>query len=131
MPGRGVRQHLLDQADGLHGTQRLVVDADGARVVDQLIELLDLQHLHPGLAQVVGDRQPDRAGPDDHYVGGVVGLKLICLWRIHCCNPRHCPTAFPETPGKPLPSSRRQAQGSEWAFWLVRALAERCYASVR
>ena len=79
--GGDVRLYLLGQASGLQRAQRFVVDADGARVVDHLVELFDDQHLHASKAQRVGDGQADRACADDDHVmrvGWFLSRRGVC-----------------------------------------------------
>ena len=84
MPRRGVRQNIFDQTDGLHGAQRFIVNADGARIVDKGIELLHHQHLNAHLAKIVRHHQPDRTGTGNRYLHGVLHSGLD-IW-IYCCH---------------------------------------------
>ncbi len=52
VPRRSVRQNIIDQADRLHGAQRLVINTNRTRVVDQLIEFLHHQHVNAHLAEI-------------------------------------------------------------------------------
>jgi hypothetical protein len=61
--------HRAGQADALDAAQALVVHADGAGVVDQLLALFKQQHLDAVLAEGVADGQADGAGADDDHVG--------------------------------------------------------------
>ena len=63
--GYGVRQDPVDQTDRLEGAQRLVVQSDPARVVDERVPLLDHQRANTLQAKDVGYGQSDRAGADD------------------------------------------------------------------
>ena len=49
--------------------KRFIVEADGARIVDDLVELFDQHDAHALQAQIVGDHQADRAGADNRHVG--------------------------------------------------------------
>ncbi|MDT4829203.1 hypothetical protein FQZ97_626180 [compost metagenome] len=90
VPRRGVRQDLVHQADRLDGAQGFVIDADGARVVDQLVELLDHQDLDAGLAQVVGNGQSHGARAHHHHVGVVLGsLSVVGSIGVHCFHGSH------------------------------------------
>ena len=66
--GRDVRLHQVGKPSRLQRAQRLVVNADGAWVVDDLLEFLDHQHVDPGQSQRVGNRQADGASADDDHV---------------------------------------------------------------
>ena len=66
----GVRQHLVDNAGSLHRPERLVVDADGARVVDELVALLHHEDADAVLTEQVRQRQAHGACADDEDVGG-------------------------------------------------------------
>ncbi|MNB91684.1 hypothetical protein D3C75_387680 [compost metagenome] len=70
MPRGGVRQHGVCQSDRLEGTQAFVVQADGAGIVDQAVELFHQGNVHATLPQVIGNHQADRAGADNGNVGG-------------------------------------------------------------
>ncbi|MNI77992.1 hypothetical protein D3C73_1343330 [compost metagenome] len=84
MPWRGVRQHVIDQTDGLQGAQRFIVNADGARIVDQRIELLHHQHLNAHLAEIVRHHQPHRTGSGNRHLHGVLHSGLdIRVYRCH------------------------------------------------
>ena len=72
MPGRGVRQHVIGKADGLECAQAFVVQANGARVVDQAVELFHQGDVYTTLAQVIGDHQPDRTRSDNGDIGAQV-----------------------------------------------------------
>ncbi|MOA07639.1 hypothetical protein D3C78_1273460 [compost metagenome] len=90
VPRRGVRQDLVHQADGLDGAQGFVIDADGTRVVDQLVELLDHQNLDAGLAQVVSNGQSYGARAYHHHVGVVLGrLSVVGSIGVHCFHGSH------------------------------------------
>ena len=71
----GVRQHLIDQPHRLQRAQRLVVQADPARVVDQLGQLLQHDRPHPLQAEQVGQAEAGRTGTDDQDVGVEVGVE--------------------------------------------------------
>ena len=92
-----MRQHIIYQPHGLHRPQRLIVDTDGAGIIDQRLELLDQHHADAHLPEVVGDRQANRAGAGNRDLRAVLygGLDI----RIGCChfqnltlrtNCRHC-----------------------------------------
>ena len=84
MPWRGVRQHVIDQTDGLQGAQRFIVNADGARIVDQRIELLHHQHLNAHLAEIVRHHQPHRTSSGNRHLHGVLHSGLdIRVYRCH------------------------------------------------
>ena len=61
--GHRVRQDLFDQADRLEGAQRLVVESDAARIVDEAVPLVDHEGANTLQAKDVGQRQPDGAAP--------------------------------------------------------------------
>ena len=58
-------QHRLDHAGGLHGTQRFVVDRNGARLGHRGRMALDERHVHAEHAQQVRQREPGRPGSHD------------------------------------------------------------------
>ena len=64
-----MRCHLVGQSGGLDGAQGLVINTDGAGVVNDLFELFNHQRFDASYAQGVGNGQPDRACTDDHDVG--------------------------------------------------------------
>ena len=79
------------------GKAALIVDTDGAGIIDQRLELLDQHHADAHLPEVVGDRQANRAGAGNRDLRAVLygGLDI----RIGCChfqnltlrtNCRHC-----------------------------------------
>ena len=67
-----VRQHFVDQPDGLDGTQGLVVDTNGTGVIDQLVQLLDDKNVHACLAEIVGDGQAHGACAQNCYFTGII-----------------------------------------------------------
>ena len=79
-----MRQHLVHQPHRLHCPQRLIVNTDGAGIVDQRLELLNQQDAHAHLPEVVGDRQAHRTGADNRNLGGVLYGRLNI--RIRCCH---------------------------------------------
>ncbi|MNL55536.1 hypothetical protein D3C87_1789570 [compost metagenome] len=87
MPRRSVRQHLIDQAERLDGTQRLIVDTNGARVVDQAVELFDHQDFNTHLTKVIADSQANGASPYHNDIGLVVdGLRVSGSFVGCCCH---------------------------------------------
>ena len=66
-----------------------IVQADGAGVVDQGVELFHQGDVYATLPQVIGDHQADRAGADDGNVGG----QLQC-GRSGCKTHGYLRTAF-------------------------------------
>ena len=70
VPRRGMGQHLVRQTDGLESAQAFVVQANGARIVDQAVELFHHRDVDAALSQVIGNHQADRAGADDGNIGG-------------------------------------------------------------
>lgn len=76
VPRRSVRQNIIDQADRLHGAQRLVINTNRTRVVDQLIEFLHHQHVNAHLAEIVRHHQPNRAGTSDRHLNAMVNSRL-------------------------------------------------------
>ena len=61
--GHGMRQHLLHQPDRLKCPQRLVVQPDAARIVDEAVPLVDHQRPNTLQPKDVGQGEPDRAAP--------------------------------------------------------------------
>ena len=61
----GVRQDAVDQTDRLEGAQRLVVESDPTRVVDQRGAILDYQRANTLLTKDIRQSQPDRARADN------------------------------------------------------------------
>ncbi len=63
--GHRVRQNLVHQSDALEGAQRLVVQADAAGIVDEVVSLVD--HQRPDTLQAKDVRQGESHGarPDD------------------------------------------------------------------
>ena len=76
VPRRSVRQNIIDQANRLHGAQRLVINTNRTRVVDQLIEFLHHQHVNAHLAEIVRHHQPDRTGTSDRHLNAMVNSRL-------------------------------------------------------
>jgi hypothetical protein len=66
--GHGVRKDVLDQADRLEGAQRLVVEPDAARVVDQGVAFFNHQRADALQAKDIGQSQADWACADDDHV---------------------------------------------------------------
>ena len=62
--GHGVRHDAVDQPDRLEGAQRLVVQPDPARIVDERIALVDHQRADTLPAKDIRQSQPDRARAD-------------------------------------------------------------------
>ncbi|MPM59718.1 hypothetical protein SDC9_106564 [bioreactor metagenome] len=77
--GRDVGLHLLGKARSLQRAQRLVINADGARVVDHGVQFFNHCHAHAREAQGVGNGQPDGARTDDDDVCriGVLGRLVL------------------------------------------------------
>ena len=71
--GHGVRQNAVDETDRLEGANRLVVEPDAARVIDQRGPLVDHQRVNALQAKDVRQGESDWAGPDDDDVHGVCG----------------------------------------------------------
>ena len=69
-------QNIIDQANRLHGAQRLVINTNRTRVVDQLIEFLHHQHVNAHLAEIVRHHQPDRTGTSDRHLNAMVNSRL-------------------------------------------------------
>ena len=68
-----MRKQSVGKADGLEYTQGLVVQTDGARVIDELIQLFQDRDAHALQAENIRDHQPNRAGSDDGHVRRDVG----------------------------------------------------------
>jgi len=66
--GHGVRQDPVDQPDRLEGAQRLVVQPDPARIVDERVAFVDHQRPDTLPAKDIGQGQPDRARADHQDV---------------------------------------------------------------
>ncbi len=73
-----MRQQRIGQADRLEHPQGLVIQADGAGVVDDLVQLLDQHDAHALQAKDIGDHQPDGAGADDGDVGVQILRTSVC-----------------------------------------------------
>jgi len=67
---RGVRQQDVGETDRLEHTQRFIVEADRARIVDDLLELFHQHHAHALQPQIVRDHQTDGPGTDNCHVSG-------------------------------------------------------------
>ena len=75
----GVGQHLVDQLDRLHGAQRLVIDADGTGVVDEVVEALHDERRDVVATEHVAEGQSGRTGT--HHED---------LDVRHCAHPCRC-----------------------------------------
>ena len=74
--------NLVCETCRLQGAQRLIIDANGAWVVNDAVELFNHGHAHPGKAQGVGQSQAHGPGSHNQNIT-FAGFKGLLIFGIH------------------------------------------------